>query len=115
MALFLWVLKIGFAVAAFHLPLWIGAYKLGRFSFLDIALPFVAVFSWALFSYLEIGSVQTLANLVEILLAAGFSFIGYSLKLVFVRRSSLRVSAVMTGLVVLAVFVMRLLMPSLPE
>ena len=111
----IWILEVGSIAAALHLPLWVFARKRGQFFSLDVALPFISILSWLIYTELRIGSTASLANLIEVPIVAALSLATYGLKLAGAFGKSTRASIITIIVAMTAVLVLRLIMPSLPE
>jgi hypothetical protein len=99
------------------LPAWLyGRSHLGA----SFALPFVAVPAhaiWSLLVYLGIGA-QSLANILELYVLAGLSVVLAYLQVFVVdprSRQPKRTTLYLTGVLVAVAFILRALMPNLPE
>ena len=111
----LWILEVGSIIAAFHVPLWLFARKRGQFFLLDLTSPYITLLTWWLCTEFRIGSVASLANLIEVPVVAALSLAAYGLKLAGAFGKSASASVITILIACAAVVLLRLLMPSLPE
>ena len=111
----IWLLGFALVACLLNAPLWLWARKRAQFDRLDLAVPFIAVYAWLFFSELGVGSTQSLSNLIEVPITVLLALAASGLKVTGAFGPQPRSTVFAQVFAVTAIFMLRLLMPLLPE